>query len=450
MGKIFHRIRTRKDGSRYVDPLFHIRYYDPARRMTVTEATGTDNPKKALKQLRDRETKKDKGEIILPKATRTTMAELFDFVLIDKQNNKRKSAEIERQRIEKHLLPFFQRYRAIQITYEVIEQYKRLRLDAGAQNGTVNRELATVRRAFRLGLRSGRILMLPRMDFLKEDNVRKGFFDEELIQKLLAELPEELRPLVVFAYFTGMREGEVINLLWDQLDRHNCVIRLETSKNGEPRELWYSENEEIRNLIESQWQKRAEIEKATGRKVEYLFFRYPGTGRGTRPGDKIKDFRGAFNKALGDAEIETYEYIKNGQRIRQKRIFHDFRRTAVRNLRRVGVPESVAMMISGHESRSVFERYNIRDPKETRAALGKVKFERQIERQMEKPAKETVYKPVVFVESSTRNSKRESGGIGRRAGLRIQSRKGWGFESPLSHSKKPRRHQDTKVARNNK
>ncbi len=122
---------------------------------------------------------------------------------------------------------------------------------------------------------------------------------------------------------------------WNQVDRDNGIVRLEVgeTKNDEARTVYL--DEELKEVFEQQWETRKNIEKL----FPFVFLNRDGT-------DKVKRFDKSWKKACKDAKIGI-------------RLFHDFRRTAVRNMVRSGIPERVAMMISGHKTRSVFERYNI-------------------------------------------------------------------------------------------
>jgi integrase len=95
-------------------------------------------------------------------------------------------------------------------------------------NGTINRELAILRRALNLGAQHdpplvSRVIHIPR---LKENNIRIGFFEEEQYRLLLAELPERLKLLLVIAYHTGVRKGELLRIRVEQIDLRRKQIRL--------------------------------------------------------------------------------------------------------------------------------------------------------------------------------------------------------------------------------
>jgi len=134
---------------------------------------------------------------------------------------------------------------------------------------------------------------------------------------------------------------------WNQVDRNLGIVRLEVgeTKNDEDRTVYL--DDELKDVIEAQWQLR----KKTVKIQTYVFLNQNNT-------DRIKRFDKAWKKACKDAKIDI-------------RLFHDFRRTAVRNMVRSGVPERVAMMISGHKTRSVFDRYHIVSDEDLKLAAQK-------------------------------------------------------------------------------
>jgi integrase len=210
-------------------------------------------------------------------------------------------------------------------------------LNKGASNATINRELAALKRMLNLGAQQTppKVDRVPHIPMLTENNIRKGFFEHAEFLVLRDALPPYLKGFVTFAYKVGWRVSEITGLTWKHVDLTNGIVRLETgeTKNDESRTVYL--DDELGNVFIDQWQARKQSNKIS----KYVFPAKNGIGR-------IKDFRGSWKKACKDAGIG-------------KRHFHDFRRTAVRNMVRSGVPERVVMMISGHKTRSVFDRYNI-------------------------------------------------------------------------------------------
>jgi len=130
-------------------------------------------------------------------------------------------------------------------------------------------------------------------------------------------------------------------------------IRLPDSKNGEPRTIALGGR--LHELVEKWW---------AGRRLDcaYLFHR-----NGRRVTDGLRRHWRAACETVGIAEEKRRS--PTGWRSFAGVSIHDLRRSAVRNMPRAGVAEGVAMTISGHQSRLVFQRYNITDHEDQRQAL---------------------------------------------------------------------------------
>jgi len=175
----------------------------------------------------------------------------------------------------------------------------------------------------------------------------KGFFELEQYRAVLSHLAPDLRPVVSFAYISGWRiASEVLPLEWRQVDFDAGEVRLDagTTKNGEGRV--FPMTTELRRLLKSQEAERDQLKKANGI-VRWVFWRMVAEGRGgEKKPQPIISLAKAWKTACRRAGCPG-------------RLLHDLRRTAVRNLVRAGIPERVAMTMTGHKTRSVFERYNI-------------------------------------------------------------------------------------------
>ena len=260
-----------------------------------------------------------------------------DVVNDYKVNGKRSLENVERS-LRLHLQPFFTGRKAAAITTTDIREYVTKRQEEKAKNATINRELALLKRAFSLGMEAGKLTAKPKIRMLREDNVRTGFFEPAQFEGVRGHLPEALQAVVTFAHVTGWRtQSEVLPLQWRQVDFTAGRVRLDpgTTKNGDGRV--FPMTRELRTLLLAQREYSDAIQRKTERIIPYVFH---------RNGRRILLFYKAWRNTCKAAGCPD-------------RILHDFRRTAVRNLVRNGIPERVAMQMTGHKTRSVFDRYNI-------------------------------------------------------------------------------------------
>jgi integrase len=328
--------------------VYQIRYYRNGSR--IEETTEFTKYEDARDLLRDRENDISKGVAVTAQSIKLTFDDAAKDVINDyKMNRRRSTPELER-RITKHLTPVFGGRRLSAISTSDLRAFVTKRLEAKAAPAEINRELAIVRRAFHLAENAERYHgRVPSFPMLEEDNVRTGFFDKDMVADVLAKLPEPEQAVVTFAYHVGWRvQSEILPLEWRQVDRKAYTVRLDAgrTKNKAGREVDFSENTELRDLFDGLWREHEAL-KAAGAITARVF---------TRAGRPIKTFRKTWATACENAGYPG-------------RLLHDLRRSAVRNMVRRGVADTVAMQVTGHKTRSVFDRYNITSKADVRAAL---------------------------------------------------------------------------------
>lgn len=314
------------------------------------ESSNSPHRRDAVKLLKRRLAEIGQGRLIGPDAEKTTFGDLTSMLLNDYRAKGRRSLKRVEDAIN-NLESFFGENRALDITADRITRYVATRQRTGAASATINRELSALKRMFRLGERAGKVVQRPYIETLPENNVRKGFFEADQFRSVQVKLPEDLKPVAAVAYVTGWRiYSEILTRRWSHVDFNAGWLRLEPgeTKNGEGRMFPLTPG--LRSVLERQRERTEALQKATGQIIPWIFH------RGGKP---IKSFRRSWLTACKQAGLPG-------------RIPHDFRRTAIRNLERAGVPRSAAMKMVGHRTESIYRRYAIADEAMLREAAVKI------------------------------------------------------------------------------
>lgn len=354
-GSIFQPTwRDRKTGEPKQSPNWQIAYYkggklirEPAK---TKDGSHSSNRNDAVKLLKKRHGEITAGKPVGPDVEKTTFDDMTRMLSDDYTANGRKSLTRVEDAIN-HLREFFGDYRVTEITSDRWTAYVTQRQKEKAASATINAEQAALGRMFTLGMRAGKVGSKPYLAKSALSNTRKGFFEHDQFQAVLKHLPEDYTEVVETAYITGWRmAGELFTRHRHHADIKAGWLRLDPgeTKNNEGR--MFPLTPRLREVLERQIAKTEAFQREKGIIVPWLFH---------RKGKPIKGFRKAWRTACKLAGVPG-------------KIPHDFRRTAVRNLERAGVPRSAAMKMVGHKTQSIYQRYAIADEGMLRDAAEKL------------------------------------------------------------------------------
>jgi integrase len=285
----------------------------------------------------------------------TTFDELAGLYLVYSREQQLKKSWMRDRTSLRMLGSYFGGKRLTEITPASIEQYRAWRRATISRRGrpvmpaTVNRELACLKRMLTVAtkglivLKGGVLRENPAasVSLEREHNTRDRVLTPEEFDRLMAAAPAHLQPILLTAYQTGMRKGEILGLTWDRVDLKAGLIRLTDTdtKTREGRLIPLSK--ELSALLKT---------RAITLGIPYVF---------TYAGRRIKSVRRAFEAACRQAGLTDV-------------VFHDLRHTFVTNARRAGIDYFRIMAISGHKTMTVFKRYHTIDASDLRQAISQM------------------------------------------------------------------------------
>jgi integrase len=255
--------------------------------------------------------------------------------------------------------------RAVDVNASVVEKFQstELRRENPPAPGTINRTVEIPRAAFRLAQKQERVSHVPAFPLLPLNNTRQGFVEVGEFERLVENLPAPIGDFARFAYLTAWRKGQISKLEWSHVDQTDWIVAVPgtITKNKRPQTIPVVG--QLRELIEKRWEAR-EVKRKDGTSLLAKNVFHEGRGR------PVREFRKTWAKACRDAGFP--ERVRPGKRNLPGIIFHDLRRSGVRNLVRSGVDPHVVMKISGHRTPAILQRYNIVDVKDQQIAFAKL------------------------------------------------------------------------------
>ncbi len=249
------------------------------------------------------------------------------------------------------LVEFFGDYKLDEVTPRLIKEFKLMRKAQGVKPATINRQITIAKRAYSVAIREWEWIEdnpYSRVSSEKGAGERDRWLSYEEEERLLAVSPQWLKEFVTFATWTGIREGNIINLVWSQVNMADKVIYLPTTKNGDP--LVIPMMQKVHDLLS---------EKKRVRYLNHdLVFTSP-KGKAIEP----NNLRRAFRKALDDAGLSDFKP-------------HDLRHTYGTRLAQEGFDIYAIAKLLGHKDIRMTQRYAHHSTKSLRRVVDA--FESQV------------------------------------------------------------------------